>query len=345
MKNILMIGPSLDVHGGISGVVNNLIDAGLKKKINLTYIGTMSEGSKIHKLFVAAKAYLKFICIVKKADVVHINVASDASFYRKSLFIKKAKKAGKKIIIHQHGGDIINYYGDSSKKTKQYIKDIFDMADKLLVLSPLYEEFFKGIVDQNKVILFPNAIDTSIGMLPDEYEKDYNAILFLGRICEAKGVNELLDAMKKIHEVRPDVKLYLGGIYENPEFESRVKSAKDYVEFIGWMTPENKNSYLKKCGIFTLPSYFEGQGVSILEAMNFGCGIVATNVGGIPMMIKDKENGVLVKEKDSNSLYDGLMYMLNNPDKAKEFGRNARKDVVCKFDINKTVDELVKLYD
>lgn len=340
-----MVGPSLDVHGGISGVVNNLINAGLKEKINLTYIGTMSEGSKVHKLLVAAKAYLKFICIVNKADIVHVNVASDNSYLRKSLFIKKAYKENKKIIIHQHGGDIINYYQGLSEAKKTRMKNIFNMADRLLVLSPPYEEFFKNLVDNDKVLLFPNTIDTSMGLAADECDKDYEAVLFLGRICEAKGVNELLDAMKKIHEMRPEVTLYLGGIYENPEFESKVNEASEYVEFIGWMSPEDKNSYLKKCGIFTLPSYFEGQGVSILEAMNYGCAVVATDVGGIPMMIADSENGVLVKPKDTDSLYEGLMKLLDDPTKAKEYGNKARKCVADNFDIKKTINDLNRIYD
>jgi len=59
--NILMIGPDRSVHGGISAVVNNLYDAGLDKMVNLTYIGTMKDGSRFRKLLVAIKAYLQFL--------------------------------------------------------------------------------------------------------------------------------------------------------------------------------------------------------------------------------------------------------------------------------------------
>lgn len=100
-----MIGPDRSVHGGISGVVNNYYEAGLDRKIDLCYIGTMVEGSKFRKLGQAAKAFCLFCIKLPCYDIVHVNMASDSSYYRKSLFIKAAKHAGKKIVIHQHGGD------------------------------------------------------------------------------------------------------------------------------------------------------------------------------------------------------------------------------------------------
>ena len=95
---VLMVGPDRSVHGGISGVVNGLYEAGLDTRVDLKYIGTMKEGSKLRKLFVAGIAYLSFLFCVDKYDVVHVNVASDNSFKRKSLFVKVAKKHGKKVV-------------------------------------------------------------------------------------------------------------------------------------------------------------------------------------------------------------------------------------------------------
>ena len=58
---VLMVGPDRSVHGGISGVVNNYYAAGLDQKIELKYIGTMIEGSKVRKLWRAMKAYMQFL--------------------------------------------------------------------------------------------------------------------------------------------------------------------------------------------------------------------------------------------------------------------------------------------
>ena len=102
---VLMIGPARCVHGGISGVVNNYYEAGLDRKIELRYIGTMVEGGKVRKLLQAGWAYLCFLGALAHYDIVHVNMASDNSYRRKSIFIKTAKRFHKKIVIHQHGGD------------------------------------------------------------------------------------------------------------------------------------------------------------------------------------------------------------------------------------------------
>ena len=57
---VLMVGPDRSVHGGISGVVNNYYEVGLDQRIDLCYIGTMVEGSKIRKLVQAVKAFFQF---------------------------------------------------------------------------------------------------------------------------------------------------------------------------------------------------------------------------------------------------------------------------------------------
>ena len=84
---VLMIGPARSVNGGISAVVNNYYKVGLDKKVELKYIGTMEDGGKLHKFMVAVGAILKFIKNVQKYDIVHINMASDMSLYRKIPFV------------------------------------------------------------------------------------------------------------------------------------------------------------------------------------------------------------------------------------------------------------------
>ncbi|WP_026655737.1 hypothetical protein [Butyrivibrio sp. AE3003] len=139
---VLMIGPDRSVHGGISGLVNGYYHVGLDEKVNLKYIGTMKEGTKLKKLLVACFAYARFFLCVGRYDVVHVNVASDNSFWRKALFIKCAKRRGKKIVIHQHGGNIEEYYKKLDEKGKESVKSIFGMADVLLVLTDKLNDFF-----------------------------------------------------------------------------------------------------------------------------------------------------------------------------------------------------------
>lgn len=338
---VLMIGPDRSVHGGISGVVNNYYGAGLDQQIDLCYIGTMVEGSKLRKLLQAAIAYMRFISQLPRYEIVHVNMASDASFYRKSFFIKAAKRAGKKIVIHQHGGDFQGFYEHLSAGRKERVCRVLSMGDLFLVLTPFWKEFFSNMVDRNKIIVFPNGI-SKMEVTNKEYGQQ--KLLFLGRICKDKGIGELFSVMPELKQKFPKCQLYLGGIWEDVELRQRAEKLKDCVTYLGWVSGEEKQRYLRECDIFVLPSYFEGQPVSILEAMGYACGIVASRVGGIPHMIADGETGVLVKPKDAESLKMGLEKILSHKELCEKLGEAARQKAEKEFSLEANMERLVQLY-
>lgn len=178
---VLMVGPGRNVMGGISTVVNSYYELGLDKKIGLRYISSMEDGSKIKKLAIAFSSYIEFSRHIKECDIVHVHMAAQASFTRKSIFIKKAKKAGKKIIIHQHSADFDDFYFKQcdAKKRKQ-IKKIFAMADIIIVLSEEWAKFFgENICDLEKIVILYNGV-----IIPKYCKKDYTDtnVLFLGRL-------------------------------------------------------------------------------------------------------------------------------------------------------------------
>ena len=341
---VLMIGPDRSVHGGISGLVNSYYDAGMDEMIDLKYIGTMKEGTKLKKLFVAFTAYVRFCLCVGKYDIVHVNVASDNSFRRKALFIKCAKRRNKKIVIHQHGGNIEEYYETLDENGKKYIRDIFGMGDVVLVLTDKLRGFFENIVDKDKIRILPNGVKTS-GVGEFAGEKDYSKILFLGRICKNKGISELLAAMDEIHEKRPDVKLYLGGIYEESDYISEVEARKSYVEALGWIDGKEKDELLDKCGILVLPSYFEGFPLSVIEGMLHGCAVIATCVGGIPEAIQNGVSGILIQPKNIKELKDAIEKVVNDAIFADSLSREGVKTAKSRYSLESNLEMLVKIYN
>lgn len=339
---VLMVGPDRSVHGGISGVVNNYYDAGITEKVDLNYIGTMVEGSKLRKLWQAVKAYIKFLKLLPEYPIVHVNVASDSSYYRKSLFIKAAKRAGRKIVIHQHGGDFETFYEkEQNDRGRARIRQVLSMGDVFLVLSPKLKQFFKGILEPSKVILFPNAVP-----VPDSIEKEYGKqrILFLGRLCKEKGLRELFSVLPQLHGQFPQMHVLLGGIWEDEELLEEAAKMKEYVTDLGWLQGEAKKNYLRTSDLFVFPTYFEGQPVSVLEAMAYQCGIVATRVGGIPQMIEQEQTGLLIEPKDPEGLKSALQKLLSDPELCERLGKNARAKVQKEFSIEKSLQELIKIY-
>lgn len=338
---VLMIGPARSVHGGISGVVNNYYDAGLAEKIKLCYIGTMVEGSKLRKLWQAFCALICFICKLPFYQIVHVNVASDASFARKSFFIRLAKIFGKKIVIHQHGGDFEGFYKRLGNAGKATVKKVLFMGDVFLTLAPAYQEFFEEITGRRDILVFPDGIK-----IPRLYEKEYGQqkLLFLGRLCKEKGVCELLQAMKSLHHEFPSAKLYLGGIWEDKELKKQIQDCEDYITWLGWISGTDKECCLRECDIFVLPSYFEGQSVAILEAMAYSCAVVASEVGGIVQMVIQNETGLFVTPGDSLSLQEALRAVLSDRVLCRRLGEQARCKVKQEFSIEQNIEKLLAIY-
>lgn len=339
---VLMIGPARSVNGGISGVVNNYYSAGLDKQIELTYIGTMEDGSKVHKLLVAAKALVKFVTEVSKCDIVHVNMASDVSIYRKMIFIQIASLCRKKIIIHQHGGHIEEfYYEKCNDSQRKRIQKVLNKAEKMLVIAPYLKDIFADIIEKEKILVFPDAIK-----IVPEYEKDYSGqkILFLGRLCREKGIGELIDAVSELRKSYPELQLYLGGSWVEEDLKEKADKHGDWICQLGWIDKEKKEKYLKECNIFALPSYFEGQSVALLEGMVYGCACVASNVGGIPQMLLHEETGLLVPVKDVWGIQNAIGKLLADANLQKTYGVAAREKIRKEFNLDTNVKELVQIY-
>lgn len=339
---VLMIGPARSVHGGISGVVNNYYDAGLDREIDLRYIGTMVDGTKLRKLLQAILAYAGFLMLLPRYGIVHVHVASDSSYYRKSFFIKTARWAGKNIVIHHHGGDFINFYRNLPSGRQQSIRRTFSMADAFLVLSPAWKDFFETLIDEDKIIVFPNAVPES-GLPSKKYGQQ--KMLLLGRLCVEKGIGELLSVMPALKEKFPGCRLYLAGVWEDDKLKKLAKELDDCVTYLGWITGEEKKKYLEECDIFVLPSYFEGQPVSVLEAMSYACVVTASDVGGIPSMITNGETGILVQPKDKAGLQAGLAKALSEPELCERMGTAAKQKVEKEFSMKANMDRLLQIYE
>ena len=182
---VVMLGADRSVKGGVSAVVNNLYEAGLDQRIDLTYIGTMVDGSTAAKLLKGVQALLKFVTVLPKADIVHLNMAADASCYRKLIFMQIALWFHKKVVIHEHGGDFQGfYYKRCSAKRQAYIKKMLNRADLFLVLTDVWKDFFADMVDRDKIHVLQNAVP-----VPKMPKTDYSShtAVFLGRLCPEKG--------------------------------------------------------------------------------------------------------------------------------------------------------------
>ena len=127
---------------------------------------------------------------------------------------------------------------------------------------------------------------------------------------------------------------------------SKIRSTRkrDFVKFIGWVSGAEKEKYLNECGILVLPSYYEGFPVSIIEAMLRRSAVVASCVGGIPDIIDDGIDGLLVPAKDTKALRERLTKLIDDNDLAKELGINGQKKVIENYSVEENIKRLMEIY-
>lgn len=123
----------------------------------------------------------------------------------------------------------------------------------------------------------------------------------------------LINTVSELVKDFPDIKILLvgsGALFNEMNELVKKKQLDKNIEFAGYT--ENVYQYLQISKIFVLPSIYEGNPISILEAMNCGLPIIASNVGGIPDVVKDGRNGLLIDPNNETDLYLKMKKLLND---------------------------------
>lgn len=134
-------------------------------------------------------------------------------------------------------------------------------------------------------------------------------ILFTGSLLKTKGLAELLESFAALSKFRPDARLAMIGSGEYREsIERFVSSAgiRDRVLLPGVLDSDKVARWMQAADVFCLPSYSEGCPNVVIEALASGVPVVASDVGGIPELVRDGSNGILVPARDPASLTQAL---------------------------------------
>jgi len=182
-----------------------------------------------------------------------------------------------------------------------------------------------------------------LGIPPDSL-----VIGYVGWLIPIKGVTHLVNAMARVVEQHPKSILVLVGKGDDKgEEEIKLKEQvervglTDKVSFLGWRPDVDE---IMGCfDIFVLPSLNEGMGRVLVEAMAAGLPIVASRVGGIPDLVKDGKNGLLVPPADVSALEKAISALLENKEKRKRMGEAGTK--ICRqYSAEAMVEQIDNLY-
>lgn len=345
--NVIMLGPDIDVKGGISFVIKEYLRAGLGNKVNLVFIPTHKDGSAIRKIGVFIRAFFEFIVCLFQAHkpIVHLHISQKGSFFRKLAIFIIAKMFHKKTLIHIHGSQF-NEFMNKNRINKSLTKFMFEKTDKIIVLSAFWKDIAMKVSVNKNVSIIYNPV------APAERNKKESTelvVLFLGRLGRRKGIYDLLDCitLNKSYFDEKKIRFILGGDGDVDDVGRFVKEKglESIVTVPGWISGEQKEKYLKTSDIFILPSYNEQMPMSILEGMAYGYPIIATVVGGIPEMVKHGENGFLFKSGDIEEMTKYLKLLCENKDMRERMGQRSREIVLERFDSKVIVEELINVYE
>jgi glycosyltransferase involved in cell wall biosynthesis len=178
-------------------------------------------------------------------------------------------------------------------------------------------------------------------------------LLAVGRLIERKGYDYLLRALA-LMENDLDVRLTLVGDGQeraNLESLARELGIESRVQMLNRVSDAELARLYATCDAFVHSSIVdrtgdtESVGMVLLEAMSYARPIVATNVGGIPDVIKHNETGILVEEKNPRAFADAILSLARDPGLMQRLGAAARASVQAQVNWDKSVDELVQIYE
>jgi glycosyltransferase involved in cell wall biosynthesis len=254
-------------------------------------------------------------------DLVHINLASNGSTYRKLLIAAAARALGVPYVLHLHGADYRSFWSDERPWLSRRIRAMFEGAARVVVLGRVWRDFVaaRAPAAADRIVIVPNA--SAPPVLPHVGGGDSTHILFLGRIGDRKGVPQLGEALFRMKAV-PGWRATIAG--DGHVDAARAKAAEygltDRVELPGWVGPERVAEFIASADILVLPSFSENLPVAIIEAMAAGVAVVATPVGAVEDIVTDGETGLLVPPGDVEALRVALTRLVEDPALRRRLG-------------------------
>ena len=344
IEKVCQIGPALDVQGGISSVL-----ASYKKLFKLRNENFLASynGSFIKSRPTLFVVCLKLLVGTNKFALYQIHTSSYGSFFRKYLISLCLRIRKKRYVVHVHGSVFDKFCSESPRFVKWMIKDYFQHAKCIIVLSSemkFFLETFDSCLDKFSTIPNPGE---NIAEKPVDLSSHENPvkIVFSGRFGNRKGVYDLLKAFDKASFSQP-TELYLYGDGEVEKVQNAVQLAKkkNEIHVSPWLKHAEYLQHLQSFDLLVLPSYAERFSMSLVEALGLGLPVVSTFVGGTAEVVEDGVCGILCQPGDIPSLTKALEILTNDREKRIRMGIAGWKRAKIAFSPKVVLDKLEKTY-
>jgi glycosyltransferase involved in cell wall biosynthesis len=267
--------------------------------------------------FVFAFALARFarLAMVRRVDVLHINVAAHGSAYRKMILAQLARWLAVPYIVHIHAGKFGPFWNQASPRIAAAVDRFLEHSAGIIVLGREFADMVTARLPdvEAKVHLLYNATP-SRRRNPNPLTPGRTLQLTsLGLLGPRKNTTQLIEALGRLGP-RADWRATIAGDGEVEKARAQVKALglADRVAIPGWLDQAAIQRLLESTDIFVLPSLSEGLPMAILEAFSYGIAVVATPVNAIPDVVGHERNGLLVPVRDLDALVAALTRLMDD---------------------------------
>ncbi len=310
----------------------------------------------------------KFINGLIKKEKYHFDVVCvhDWLSSLSGLIIKNETKIP--VVFHTHSTEWGRSGGQGSEVVGHFERAMAQHADRVITVSyAMQQDLVQHGWPQSKISVVWNGVDpvrydprriqmATVEDIRAKYgiPKDWNMILFVGRLAWVKGVRNILQAMPLVLKEFPNTKLVILGKGEEQrdivETAERLNIKNNVVYRFDFVSEDDRILHYAASDLCVFPSLYEPFGIVSLEAMAMEKPLVvgARGVVGFREQVINSgtdKNGVHVNGEDPADIAWGLKEVLRNPDKARNWGENGRKRVLEFFTWRKVAEETLKIYE
>lgn len=337
---VAMVGPALDGRGGITSVIRSYLSAGFSPGFEVSQVSTWNGSGliRISVSFATGAARLVRGLAKGRWDVVHLHSSQGASFLRKSLLVRLVRLFGVPTVFHIHGHAFDRLLVEGPRWRRSWARSALEKSTVVVVLSDEWRARIGSLVPAANIRTVPNGV-----VMPAlKASNPVGPVVSTGLLGERKGSYVMVEAAARL----PDVHMVLagGGETESVREFAQAKDLGERVETPGWLGPAECSELLSTASVYALPSRAEGLPMGLLEAMSFGLPVISSPVGGIPSLIEDGVNGLLVPPDDPVALADAISRLLNEPGLGDRLGDHARSTIREHYTVEVAVDLLQEIW-
>lgn len=318
-RRVVVVGVSPTGKGGIASVVAQ--HGRIMDTFNFVEVQRQDSNKAISIIRGIGKSF-KYLSPSYK--VAHIHAASYNDFYRSAIFIALMKLMGKRVIMHMHGAKFAEFL----KAKPKLVKSVCKMTDAIATVSTPFVKFMLDNGLTQNAFYIPNSIRETKDSTKSADKGSHSTIVFsyFGALDSRKGIFETVEAVGRNKDFfRGKMRLIIGGNGDEQRLKDLIAqyAISDIVDYRGWLDAEAKNRLLLDSDVFVHPSLFESFGISILEAMDYGLPIITTAVGGIPDLVTNDVNGLIVEPGNVDQIAQAMKRLVENPQLRQRLGEQS----------------------